>query len=127
MPEAPPPPPPPTQVTKPVEPAVKISTDHGAASLAPVADRLSSDEIADRLSSTIGQLLTRNVEKEDVLIGISIYVTAQGVVYWDSREDEKKEETPEGRLQMGVARLAVSHALGEIKERMRQKMQINMK
>jgi hypothetical protein len=120
-------PPPTTPVIKPTEPATKTLVDHGAASLTAVADRPSSDEIADRLSSTMGQLLTNSVEREDLLIGISIYVTAQGVVYWDSREDDQKESTLEGRLQMGAARLAVSHALGTIGERMRQKMQSHMK
>ncbi len=99
---------------------IKVNKEGGALAIIPLADRPSSDETIDRMKSTTGAALGRNIKSGDLMIAVLIMVTPQGVVYWDTQEgDVGSPPDPEKVMQMGSARLGIAHALGAVSEQMR--------
>lgn len=85
-----------------------------------MADRVSSEDVINRMKSTTGAVLARNIKSGELMIAVTIMVTPHGVVHWDTQEmDVGSPPDPEKVMQMGSARLGVAHALGAISEQMR--------
>ena len=64
-------------------------------------------------------MFERKITNGDLLIGVTIFVTTQGVVYWDIHGGDAPAG-PGGELQACGAKLGVIHSLGEVRERMNQ-------
>lgn len=103
-----------------VQAETKVDRDFGHAKMTMGADEDSCAHTADRLRSTIGSVMKGSIANQSIVSGVFAFVTADGTVHWDMFEAD--DSVSENRGPVNTARLAMAQAVGEVKEKMRQKI-----
>ena len=98
----------------------KVDREFGHTKMTMGADEDSCAHTADRLRSTIGSVIKGSITNQSIVSGVFAFVTADGTVHWDMFEAD--DSVPENRGPVNTARLAMAQVVGEVKEKMREKL-----